>query len=254
MTSLREIAPLIVGARGVLFDWDGCLAAGDELADGARELLRPILERVAIVSNQSALETRDVRAVLERHGIEIAPTRILLAGERTIELIARTCRGSRTLLVAAPALRRYALDAGLQLVDSRAEVVLVLRDPQVSWDVIARAAESVRDGARLVASNLDRAHPGRAGRLVPETGTIAMAIAHCAGAPTASSYGKPHQYLFDLAMHALGSDPATTVMIGDNEDTDGAGARAAGLAFVRVDAPRVVGHPARGSRRALRGP
>lgn len=139
------------------------------------------------------------------------------------------------MLIATERLQLFAKEAcGLPIVDRDPSVVLVLRDPLVRLDQIARAADAIRKGAILVAANPDRQHPGPNGEIVAETGVIANAICFCAGRDDFDYFGKPKPDMLLQALDALAVDPEQAVMVGDNPETDGAAARAAGLDFIQI--------------------
>jgi FMN phosphatase YigB (HAD superfamily) len=46
--------------------------------------------------------------------------------------------------------------------------------------------------------------------------------------------GKPHTYMANMVLRLTGTTPQDAVFVGDNDDTDGAIARAMGMRFVHV--------------------
>jgi HAD superfamily hydrolase (TIGR01509 family) len=69
---------------------------------------------------------------------------------------------------------------------------------------------------------------------VPEAGALAAAVMAASGVTRHICVGKPEPLLFEAACHRLGIAPREAIMIGDNADTDGEGARRLGMAFVQV--------------------
>jgi ribonucleotide monophosphatase NagD (HAD superfamily) len=88
----------------------------------------------------------------------------------------------------------------------------------------------LRRGARLVVANTDRTHPTRTG-VVPETGALLASIAACVDLDRVEVQivGKPGPLLFRTALERAGLSPAEAVMIGDNPETDVAGAEQLGI-------------------------
>ena len=151
-----------------------------------------------------------------------------------VQRIARDYGGSRVLLFGSPSLKREAESAGLKLVQDAADVILLGRDEAFTYEKLALAANEVRRGATLVAANPDTSHPGAGGRLVPETGTLMRAIVTCAGPATVHVIGKPQPDLFLEGLCRLGATPSTSIVIGDNRDTDVAGAARLGMRHILV--------------------
>jgi ribonucleotide monophosphatase NagD (HAD superfamily) len=134
----------------------------------------------------------------------------------------------------------------LTLAEEVVDLVVLARDRRFTYARLARAAEAVRRGASLIATNPDRTHPGPEGAIVPETGALLAALIACVGPIAHRIVGKPEPALFEAGLARLGVAAHEAVMIGDNEETDGLGARRLGLRFVKVEegpggrAPRLV--------------
>lgn len=233
---MQVLAGLDLSAKGYLVDLDGTLVSGGHPLPWARELLSRIAGRFVIVSNDAEHTSRQLARMLHGFGLEVSPARIVLAGESAIRLVADERPGARVLLLASPALRRYASGLGLQLTDDSADIVLVGRDRSFSYQSIQRAAAALHRGASLIVANPDGRHPGPDGSPVPETGALAAAILAAAGHPPYRVVGKPQPELFREGLERLGCDAADVVMIGDNPETDGVGARAAGMTFFPIRA------------------
>lgn len=222
-------------AQGVLLDWDGCIAFDNRPDPRALRFLADWHDRVVIVSNNSTNLPEDFAQILAREGVAIAPERILLAGVEAMKHAQET-GPARTLLLGDPRMKAFGRRIGLELVRHDAELVLLLRDTRLNYSRLERAANSLRQGARLIVSNPDRTHRGRGGRLVPETGALLAALLASAGDSTipAEVIGKPHGRLLAKACALLNIAPGQAVMIGDNPETDGAGADRFGMPHILV--------------------
>jgi 4-nitrophenyl phosphatase len=224
----------VARARAVLLDWDGCVALGNRPQPAALALLAQCGERAAIVSNNSSNLPQDFSELLAQSGVRLPPERIFLAGTqalgRAAELDAR-----RVLVLSDGRMRAHARQLGLTLVRDDADLVVLLRDTRFSYARLEAAANCLRGGARLIVANPDFTHPGPLGRLTPETGSLLAALTACLPEPPAMEViGKPAPRLFQRAVEVMGVEPAEAVMIGDNPDTDIAGALAFGLQGVWI--------------------
>jgi putative hydrolase of the HAD superfamily len=113
-----------------------------------------------------------------------------------------------------------------------------------TYDDVRPALEAIgeRGAATAVVSNWDCSLP----RILERTGLRFDVVIDSAttGAP------KPDPAMFRLAAERLALDPGRILHVGDRDETDGAGARAAGMDAVIVDRS---GHAAPGSLRSLTG-
>lgn len=225
-------------ALGYLLDLDGTLVAGNRLLPGAAAFVADAADRCAVVSNDAEHLPEEVARKLHRLGASIPAERIVLAGALGLERLAHADTGARTLVLASPGLQRYARDLGLGTAGKEVDVVFLGRDRSFGFEALARAANAVRLGARLVVANPDLNHPGSDGGVVPETGALLQALLACAGSVPYEVVGKPEPHLFTAGLARLGLRPDQAVMLGDNPTTDGLGARRLGMPYIRIGPDR----------------
>jgi HAD superfamily hydrolase (TIGR01450 family) len=220
--------------EGFIIDLDGTLSVGPKLTRGAPELIAATGGAYVVVSNNSSHGPDGLAAELAACGLPVPPERIVLAGAATVEMLAAERPGARVMLLGSRTLGQLALAAGLRLTDAAPEFVVLARDERFSYASLQRAADAVRSGAALVATNADLVHPGGNGSVVPETGALLAAMLACCGPVPHRVIGKPGPRLFTEALRRLGTAPARTLVIGDNPETDGAGAARLGMPFLQV--------------------
>jgi len=227
---------LVVRARQVLVDWDGCLVEAGKLKPGAQAFLQTFGDKVVIVSNNSTETARQFAAFLRQNRSPIPASRIQLAGQATLELAAERYGAAPVYIVATRNMKRFAKSLGLVHEPSAASAVLLLRDTQFSYKKLDEAANLLRKGASLMVANPDQTHP-RAEDVVPETGSLLAAISACVDLTNVQKtlVGKPSPTLFQRALEVDGIAPREAVMIGDNLLTDIEGAHTLGLTTIHLD-------------------
>lgn len=225
-------------AEGYLLDLDGTLIGGQALLPRARGLLDAAAGRFAILSNDAEHTPDQLGRMLRRLGVRLPVERIVLAGTAALDEVAASHPGGRVMVLASAALRGYARRRGLQPVEERPDVVVLGRDRRFTYAKLAAAANAVCAGAELVVANPDGRHPGPNGEAVPETGALLAAVLACAGPVPFRVIGKPEPSLFLRSLALLGIAARDAVMVGDNPETDGLGARRLGMRFHQVgDSP-----------------
>lgn len=228
-------------ARHLLVDLDGTLVRQQESIDGAAELLARFHDRYVIVSNNSTHTAQGLSRRLRRLGLRVPPERIVLAGELAVQQLVQQHPGARVLMAASPALRRHAHALGCEAVSANADFVLLALDMRFSHAQLSVIANELMRGARLLVTNADATHPGPQGRVVPETGALLAAVVAASGVQPWRVIGKPAPLLFEEGLRRLRARPETTVVIGDNPLTDGAGAARLNMDCLLVgDAPGAV--------------
>jgi len=231
----------VAAAKGILLDWDGCVVVGNRILPGARRLLTLHADKVAIVSNNSTHLPEQFSAFLARAGLIVPESRIILAGAEAVTWVAQAPGASRVTLFGSPEMRSFAQKLGVDLVRSDPDLVLLMRDTGFGYNQLARAASALKRGARLVVANTDRTHPGVSGDIIPETGALLAALMTCVPDIVPVVIGKPEPRLFARACSVLGVAQSDALMIGDNADTDIAGAAAFGIESLHVS-PQALEH------------
>lgn len=230
-------------AAAVLSDLDGCLISGDTMLPGTSDLVRRAGDRLWVVSNNSSdtAETLSEK-LLAKFNLSIPASRIFLAGEQSIRLLAKDRRGATVALYASAPLRRLAQDLGLWVTrgqDSAVlpDLVLLARDHDFSLRDLERLMRLVYLGVPVQISNCDLIHPAADGAPVPETGALLAALKVAFPELNAPSIGKLDPHLINIALQRAGVRPQDAIFLGDTDATDGAAARAAGVPFVLITRP-----------------
>jgi HAD superfamily hydrolase (TIGR01450 family) len=233
---LREAAAAVRAARAVFLDWDGTLMHGARPVPGASELMQAVADRAWILSNNSTDLPEDFRLLARELGVELPPDRFILAGCVTLAE-ARARWGDRPVhLIASSRMRAHAQALGLRLGTRGVAALVVMRDTAFSYAKLSRAANAGGALEGILVSNPDRVHPGSPTTVTPETGALLAAVRACLPSPPATVVvGKPEPSLFRAALAAAQVRPDQAVMIGDNPETDIAGARACGIPAVLLD-------------------
>lgn len=236
MSELAGAAAQLRKSKAVFFDWDGCLSNGGRLLPGARALLQALGGRAFILSNNSTSQPRDMVRILAGQQVRFEAERIFLAGHQTLCRQAITAMDKNIHLVASPDMTAFATALGIGL-SGEPHAVVLLRDTSFTFDKLEAAANALRGCGKLVVANPDLTHPGPDGTVAPETGALQAAITACvAGIKIdVEVIGKPGPFLFEAALARAGVAPQEAVMLGDNPTTDGLGAEAAGVPFVRIE-------------------
>ncbi len=122
---------------------------------------------------------------------------------------------------------------GFELVDEGADAV-VMGDlgAGYDWDRLNALFAMITGGARLIALHKNR-YWRKESELILDLGPFVALLEYAAGVE-ARVVGKPARPFFELALADMGAEPGSTIMIGDDIDSDIAGAQNAGLRAVQV--------------------
>ncbi len=212
----------------IVFDLDGVVYLGEQVVPGALEVLdwcRTTGRRLLFVTNNSVRTPEEVASKIDRVvGFDVAVDEVITSAMAAAELVAGN-GGQRAFVVGEQGIVTALEAAGVSVVTdpAAADHVVVGLTRRLSYELLADATTAVRNGARLVASNLDPTFPTPNG-LRPGAGSIVSAV-ETATETVAMPAGKPFAPIRTL-VKARANGPV--VVVGDRPDTDIALGRAEG--------------------------
>jgi phosphoglycolate/pyridoxal phosphate phosphatase family enzyme len=211
----------IAHVRHFIFDMDGTLYLGDQLFQGSPALLERLKatgRKWCYITNNSSKSTRDYLAKIRRLGIPVDAPYMITSGAATADYLLREAKLQRIYLLGTPSLAQELAEAGLELVEERAQAVVLGFDLTFTWDKFNRACRLLREGAAFIATHPDLTCPSPEGPL-PDCGALTAAFTAATGfSPVV--IGKPHRAMLDTALHRMGAAPANTAIVGDRLYTD----------------------------------
>src|ERR671937_2759605 len=220
----------------VLIDVDGVLHISREPIDGAAEAvgqLRRDGHRLRFVTNNTVRSRRELAEDIRGLGIELDDDEL----QTTPRAAAHALAGKRVLALTMRAIVED-LD-GMEIVGDHADAVLLGgadETPETnrvfSYMNLARAFAELEAGAELYCLHKNRWWQTSRGPLL-DSGAFVAGLEYASGVE-ATVLGKPSQAYFEAALEALDAEPALTWMVGDDIDSDIAGAQRYGLRTVLV--------------------
>jgi HAD superfamily hydrolase (TIGR01458 family) len=220
-------------AGGILFDLDGTVYQDGRAVAGAAATLETLRRRglpFRFTTNTTRRPRTALAARLREMGIPARPEEILSAPAAAARWLRDRGVRRAQLLLAEATFEEF---SGLEIVDRNPEVVVV-GDLGEGWTfpVLNQAFRSLMAGAELLAVQRNR-YWHTDGGLSLDAGPFVAALEHGSG-KTATLVGKPSPAFFAAAARELGLPPERIAVVGDDLESDVAGARAAGMLGVAV--------------------
>jgi HAD superfamily hydrolase (TIGR01458 family) len=220
----------------ILIDVDGVLLVSGEPIEGAQDAvgrLRANGHRLRFVTNQTTRSRAQLAESLRSLGFEIEDSEL----QTTADAAVRALQGKRVLALTMHALVGD-LDT-LELVGEGAEAVLIGGaddTPETnlvfSYMNLARAFGELELGAHLYCLHKNRWWQTKRGPLL-DSGAFVAGLEFAAQVE-AVVLGKPSSAYFAAACQALDADPHMAWMVGDDLESDVAGAQGVGMRSVLV--------------------
>ncbi len=209
--------------RLVLLDIDGTVFRRSEACPDAAESIRRIVDSgrsIRYLTNNSSARPQTLHEQLVSFDIPSDPTWIFTAG-MAAAAHARDQDFHRCAAVGEPGLMEQIEATGLELVPIGESAPCLIAGIcfTFDFDMLRRAADTIRNGAMLIGCNPDPTFPIEDGRLAPGAGSLIAAIESASGS-RAIIVGKPEPALALAACQSAGETPSTTLVAGDRYDTD----------------------------------
>ncbi len=223
---------------GYILDLDGTVYRGGRLIAGAAEAIARLRQhgaRIAFLSNNPTRGAAQYAAKLTALGVPATPDDILTSSQVLIRELTREAPGASLLVVAEPVLEKALREAGFSLDGSpeEAQFVVLSFDRTFHYGKLRAAYRAVKAGARLWATNPDRACPTEEGE-TPDCAAIIAAVEACTGATLERCAGKPSTAILEEAARRMGLPLDRCLTVGDRLETDILMARNAGCCSALV--------------------
>ena len=218
-----------------LMDMDGVLVHEEHLVPGADKLIEELRAKdikFLVLTNNSIYTRRDLRARLNRTGLDLPESAIWTSALATAKFLDSQRPDGSAFVIGEAGLTTALHEIGYVLTDRDPDYVVLGETRTYSFTAITSAIRLIEQGARFIATNPDATGPSREGSL-PATGSVAALIERATGhAPY--FVGKPNPMMMRSALNVIGGHSESTAMIGDRMDTDVLCGLEAGLETVLV--------------------
>jgi NagD protein len=205
--------------KALIIDIDGVVMQDDQALPGAPDLVKYLLDRgypFLFLTNFPSQTPADLRNRLLVAGMDVPVDHFYTSAMATAEFLDDQAGDRRkAYVVGEGALIHVLYQAGFTLTDVDADFVVLGETRSYNFEMIQKAAQLIREGARFIATNPDVAGPrGR-----PSCGAFSAPIERITG-KRPFTIGKPNAYMMRAALRHMKAHSEDTWMIGDNMDTD----------------------------------
>jgi 4-nitrophenyl phosphatase len=221
-----------------LFDLDGVLYKGKEdvVYISGRKIISKLKttgKKVLILTNNSTESTDRIYQNLRKLGFEIETDEILTSSMLTGLYIKKRWGSIRYFLLGEKGLETELSKFGHKISNKTdVDALVVGLDRFLTYEKLNMAVEAAMKSRRIIATHASRFYMSRDGPALA-TGPVLKAIEY-ASMVKSIVIGKPSRLMFDLALKISGFKREEAIMIGDQLDTDIAGAERAGIDSVLV--------------------
>ena len=237
LTKLRE-------AELFLFDMDGTLYLGDNVYDGAIELMEDLPKlgkKYIYLTNNSSRAGTDYITRLRRLGFPCESENVFTSGMATGMYLNQRHPGAKVYIAGTKAFYNELVQYGINLVNDEnghteedtVDVVVQGFDTELVYEKLDRACHFLRRGAEFIAANPDWVCPMPDDEVLPDCGSICALLTASSGVKP-NYIGKPNRNMIDVISEMTGIPNEKICAVGDRLYTDIAVAQNAGSVSVLV--------------------
>ncbi len=230
--------------NAVLSDLDGVVYRGEQAIPGAVEKFNYWHRSnvpYCFVTNNAEKTPAEFAEKIARLGISCSAEQVVTSGDVALDYVkGRYKQGTLIFVVGSPSFKLRFEQAGFTLVDSGAEVVIVALDRKFDYTMMKMAVQNILSGAEFIGTNPDVIRPTADG-FEPGTGALLQSIAAASGIKPVI-LGKPSGDILKAALARIGVKTASTIMLGDQLETDILAARNAGIRGVLLETGVPIKH------------
>jgi HAD superfamily hydrolase (TIGR01458 family) len=218
---------------GIMFDLDGVLYIGNKPIDGAVEAVEAIRQQGKIcrfVTNTSTLSLASIQKKINALGFNVAPSEIMSAPQAALNYLKQQNNPVCRLLLAEDVKQDF---ADFAQSDTDANYIIV-GDIGNAWtyQMLNEVFSCLMRGAKLIAIHKNRFWQTDTG-LQMDIGAFITGLEYASN-QQAMIIGKPSADFFQAVLADMQLPTDKVVMVGDDIDSDVAGAQATGIQGVLV--------------------
>jgi HAD superfamily hydrolase (TIGR01450 family) len=212
---------LFKNKKAIVFDLDGTIYLGNELIDGAQEVISLLKKtyKIFFLTNNSSSTRRQVYNKLIKLGIETQYEHVYNSQHATIVYL-KEAGIKRIFCIGSKDFRDELQNNNFQLGNENVEAVVVGLDFSINYSTFEIALDCIINGARLIVANRDANFPVEKGKLKPGSGAIVGAIEACSETKADFIAGKPSPYILNIICKDHSLKPDDIVLVGDSYSSD----------------------------------
>lgn len=204
-----------------VLDMDGTFYLGDNIIDGALDFIHKVEETgrefLFFTNNASNIPEVYVKK-LAKMGLNVDESKVVTAGNVTIEYLKTYYPDKRVYLNGVPVLEESFKKAGIFLVKDNPDVVVQSFDKTLTYQKLVDVCNFIRDGAPFLATHMDVNCPMPDG-FIPDCGAMCDLITSSTGVKP-KFLGKPFKETIDMVLKITGIPKEKIAFVGDRIYTD----------------------------------
>lgn len=219
---MQDKTLLLKKCKHFVLDMDGTFYLGDSILPNSLAFLEKVKETgrdFIFYTNNSSKSPEVYIQKLAKMDCHIQRRQIMTSGDVMIEWLQANHKGEPVYLVGTPPLEQSFREAGINLVEEGARIVVIGFDTTLTYAKLVKACDFIRGGALFLATHLDINCPVEGG-FIPDVGSFCALISLSTGGKQPRVLGKPHAETVDMIVKHTGWKKEEIAFVGDRIYTD----------------------------------
>ena len=194
VNGMQDKILLLKKCKHFVLDMDGTFYLGDSILPNSLAFLEKVKETgrdFIFYTNNSSKSPEVYIQKLAKMDCHIQRRQIMTSGDVMIEWLQANHKGEPVYLVGTPPLEQSFREAGINLVEEGARIVVIGFDTTLTYAKLVKACDFIRGGALFLATHLDINCPVEGG-FIPDVGSFCALISLSTGGKQPRVLGKPH--------------------------------------------------------------
>jgi NagD protein len=221
MTTMPKKTLKLDGSKNYLIAIEGVLISSNQMIRGADRFIQRLYQeglKFLLLTNNSRRTPYETADVLQKLGLAVLAENVFTSSLATARYLHSQKPGGTAFVIGERGLLSALEEVGYQISDQNPDYVVLGGSNRHSFEDISRAVNLIRQGAKFICTNPDRAGHSQ-GKVAPATGAMA-ALVEAASGIAPFFIGKPNPFMIRSALNYLGVHSEDTIMLGDNMETD----------------------------------
>lgn len=206
----------------IVFDLDGTVYFGDNLAENATKILQYCYEKfehVFFVTNNSAKTRNEIYQKLCQMGLNIDINHLITCGYTIAKYLTKN-NYENVFTIGTESLKKELKLQGINPESKDPQAIVVGYNREFCLEDLKPIVKYKNTDLNLIIANKEHSYPWNNGELLPGAGQIIVSVEYTLNKPYDICVGKPNPMMLETMLEGLNINPNEVLVVGDSYESD----------------------------------
>ena len=212
----------MLNKKCIIFDLDGTLYFGNQVAKNAPEIIKKCYEKfkhVFFVTNNSAKTRDEIFKKLINMGFDLKKEQLMSCGYAIIKYLKQN-NLKNIFCIGTENLKEELISEGITLCSENIDAVVVGYNKDFKLDDLNPLVKYKDSNCKLIVANKEHSYPVDNQEMLPGIGQIVVAVEYTLNKPFDIRIGKPNSLMVEMVVSDYNIKPEEIIFVGDNYESD----------------------------------